>query len=765
MQHTDRRKILLSGQWGLAVQKHSLYYAAAGEKTDYASVTAGFCGCEKRAATVPGCIESELFGGDPYFGMNPVTLREYECLHMLYTTAFTLRTCDGEEAFLVFEGIDTAAEIYLDGQLALHTENMFIPHRISLAGLDEGEHTLAVHITPAAIFARRFSGPAHSSALRYNYAGLHLRKAAHSLGWDIFPRLVSAGLWREVYIEYLPCERIDDVFFYTVTADGGSANICLRYELTTQADFLNDMSITVEGSCGDSRFAASDRLWHTSGRLDITVEKPLLWQPRNRGEQNLYAVTVKLMRGKTELDRRELSFGIRTVRLERSSVEDGSGEFCFYVNGERLFVMGTNWVPVDALHRPDPKRFAAALALLADSGCNMVRCWGGGIYENDEFYEFCDKNGILVWQDFMMGCSVYPQDTDFQRKMRDEVTAVVRRLRGRACIAVWAGDNECDCAEDWGGFADDPNKNVITRRVIPDVLHCEDRTRPYLPSSPYIDETARRSGLHPTEEHLWGPRDYFKGEFYSGSVCHFASETGYHGCPDPESVKEFISPDQLWPWQDNPEWLCHAASPEAGGPYDFRIELMAKQVKTLFGDIPDGLAAFSAASQASQAEAMKYFIERFRISKWRRSGIIWWNLLDGWPQFSDAVVDYYFRQKQAYKVIKRCQQPLLAALGEPDEQGRLTLNIVNDLPRDCEFTCRVIDMNSGKEVLAASGVSAADSAKEFGSFIPDGRQHFYLLSWEYEGNKCLNHYQADNLGLDFESYIACYRRLEQEEAK
>jgi beta-mannosidase len=180
-------------------------------------------------------------------------------------------------------------------------------------------------------------------------------------------------------------------------------------------------------------------------------------------------------------------------------------------------------------------------------------------------------------------------------------------------------------------------------------------------------EAAKLPGEYLTESHIWGPRDYFKSEFYKGSLAHFASEIGYHGSVSVKSMMRFISPDKLWPWRDNDEWLVHAASPETGkdGPYVCRIELMAKQVKELFDLIPEGLEDFVLASQISQAEAKGFFVELFRVQA-HRSGIIWWNLIDGWPQFSDAVVDYYFHKKLAYYYLRQSQQPLLLSFSESE---------------------------------------------------------------------------------------------------
>jgi beta-mannosidase len=329
---------------------------------------------------------------------------------------------------------------------------------------------------------------------------------------------------------------------------------------------------------------------------------------------------------------------------------------------------------------------------------------------------------------------------------------IIRLLRQHPSIILWSGDNECDQFVTGDGYGRDPNLNRLTREVYPDAVYSEDPTRPFLPSSPYIDgEAAKLPQEYLSENHLWGPRDYFKSEFYKGSLAHFASEMGYHGSVSVKAMKRFISPDKLWPWQDNDEWLVHAASPETGtdGSYVYRIELMAKQIRELFGVIPDDLEDFVLASQISQAEAKKFFVELFRIQS-HRSGIIWWNLIDGWPQFSDAVVDYNFYKKLAYFYLRQSQRPLVLTFAEPKD-WELTLcasNLCGGGPLD--FSYRVRDFVSGETVLSGNGVCGDQETFEL-AVLPysQGEKKIYLIEWEsgasssgaYSGK---NHYLAGN---------------------
>nr|MBQ4318948.1 glycoside hydrolase family 2 [Clostridia bacterium] len=587
-------------------------------------------------------------------------------------------------------------------------------------------------------------------------------------------RLISGGIWRSVSVVEKAEDHIDDIFMivHSVDTDKNYARAAITFNVSVANDDLADYSLDIEGVCGDSSFRTGQkRLWHTGGNLHIGISNCKFWWPRNYGEPNLYETTATLKYKGEVVDTYTCKLGVRTVKLDRTSTtdKDGNGEFCFYINNKRVFVLGTNWVPVDAMHSNDIKRLPEILPMLNDIGCNAVRCWGGNVYEEDLFYDFCDENGIMIWQDFSMACAINPQDDLFVNKLKHEVEVTVKRLRNHASIILWAGDNECDSASPWASTNRDPNNNVLNRKAIPEVLWVHDYSRPYLPSSPYVDPEAFAAGGYSvaSENHLWGPRDYFKGEFYRNTICHFASETGYHGCNSPESLKKFIAPDQLWHWKENPEdtaarrdWLVHASCMVADGSenYAYRIPLMANQVKTRFGAEPDNLDDFARASQISQAEAKKYFIERFRVTKWRRTGIIWWNLIDGWPQISDAVVDYYYCRKLAYHYIKRSQQAVCMIFDEPTG-NTLPLHIVNDTDDTFTVTYKVTNLDTGAELInTACTAEAHDSVKVWNMNIEDGEKNFYYIEWSYtdrNGNTVngANHYMTNILDISYDKYI------------
>ncbi len=764
MKHLKEESVLLDGAWQLTWAENSLLRRDGYlQKGDLSLSTPQLCteqalrnsGYQSVPSCVPGNFELDLFRAgkcsDPFFGCNVLELQAYECVHQYYSRTFPFHG-DPSGMMLLFEGIDTAAEIFLNGSLVYECENMFVEHHVNAeALLREGENELVVHIKPAVIYARRYGNDHMTAAQYYNYSSLHLRKAAGMFGWDILPRIVSGGLWRSIRLYRRRSIQISDLFGHTVCLNHEKqmARLAFYYEVDADIDDLRDLTLQISGVCGESRFDAEKKLWHSSGAVPITVFEPMLWFPRNYGEPSLYRVQARLLYRQEVVDLVEYDFGIRTVELDRTSVVKpngtrfGEGQFRFLINGRPVFAMGTNWVPVDAFHSRDRERLPKLLPMLTELGCNMIRMWGGNVYEHEELFDFCDRNGIMIWQDFAMGCGVYPQTEDFAVRLTAEAESIVRKYRNHCSLVLWAGDNECDqfACHSAATQRRDPNTNRLTRQVLPAVLQRLDLSRPYLPSSPYIDEEAYQTGLPTTEEHTWGPRDYFKGRYYRNTVCRFASEVGYHGCPEPASLQRFLSPKALWPWRVSPErdeanaeWLAHATCPDASAlsPYAYRIPLMSRHIVTLFGEEPKDLFSFAAASQISQAEAKKFFIESFRIQRAVRTGILWWNLIDAWPQISDAVVDYYGNKKLAYAYIKRSQAPVALMCDEPNENG-LSLYGVSDLEKTVCVQWKLMRMSDAC-ILAQGSTLLHSHTSDVLAVLSCSNEHpeFYVMEWQYD---------------------------------
>ena len=724
------------------------------------------------AAEVPGNFELDMMRAglldDLYYADNILQAQKLENRHLWYAAEFESEPREGCDAFLMFEGIDTIARIYLDGEEIGFSENMFVPFVYRLKDDRKTKHSLVVHIIPAMQYARDREIAASAYAHSFNDDSLKLRKAPYMYGWDIMCRIVSAGLWKRVCVEYKPKNRIRDVFLYPYALSEKNADMRCRIGVTIDEDFPSDYAYRVEGRCRDRSFVFERPLMSVDAHDGFGIPNPYLWYPKNYGAPDLYDVRVSLLYRGEVCDTKELRIGLRIVELERTSLAGDSGEFVIRVNGQKIFCMGSNLVPTDAFPSRMHEYTARQCEMLEDLGCNIVRCWGGNVYPDDDFFDFCDAHGILVWQDFAMACGRYPQDAHTRDLLEQEAVCLVRRIRNHASLAVWAGDNECDGHENkqfWNGRrcnAVDPNTNILTRGVIPFVLRNEDHTRPYLPSSPYVDSTAfhlDHSGKEQqAEQHLWGPRDFFKGDFYVHSTAHFASETGYHGCPSPSSLKKFLSPDALDKMgdgkkSDHPQWMLHSSTfrTDETAPYNYRNSLMIRQAERLFGSASKDLSTFALQSQISQAEAKKFFIEHFRCGKWRRTGIIWWNLIDGWPQISDAVVDWYGTKKLAYSYIKRVQQAFCMLFDEPVD-GTICLKAANDTQQDVSAQYTVTNLTTGETVLRGACTVPANGIAEV-SALREAENAFYLIEWTGDQNG-VNHYAADIYhGLDFETYV------------
>lgn len=706
------------------------------------------------SATVPGCVQLDLadagyLPNDLYMGENIVQAEKYETWQWRYERTF-IAPKERENVYLVFEGVDCVAHYYLNGIKIGDSENMFISHEFCVGKyLIDGENTLCVHIESPVLAAH---------ALDYTIDGFitsfeapvntGLRKAAHNYGWDIMPRAVTSGIWRDVRLEVR-----DKIYFSQMYFCANSSRCDFLYELACSYSDLAGIEIELEGACKDSYFHIRKSIPQTRGKaghIPVSIENPYLWWPYGYGEANIYDATVRIYQNGNLIHTEHTHFGIRDVKLERTDITDGkTGCFRFLINNTEILCKGTNWVPMDAFHCRDATRYDTALALVKDIGCNIVRCWGGNVYEDHKFFDFCDRNGIMVWQDFSMACTVYPQDDRFLNLMRQEAQAVVCKLRQHPSIILWAGDNEVDILSAWYGV--DPGKNRITREVLPQVIHNNDKYRPYLPSSPYISDAVYQTGnqLNCPEAHLWGPRDYFKSSYYKESLAHFISETGYHGCPSLDSIKKFITPEKVWPYQNNSEWILHSSNQQGN---DSRVMLMEKQVKQLFGQVPSEPENYILASQISQAEAKKYFIERTRVGRPHKTGIIWWNLLDGWPQMSDAVVDYFYTKKVAYNYIKRAQAPFTVIADELDHWN-ITFYACNDTLTPHSGSYKIIDGETNAILLEGTFTAPVNTSTPIGKLPVYYSEHKYLLiAWDANGESGINHYVCGYPPLNLDSY-------------
>lgn len=399
------KEILLSGKWQMAYMKNreGKNFKTSKELTEN--------GLELLPAIVPGNLELDLYNSghceEPFFGLNSYKVRKKtENLHSYYFRDFEVESIEGIP-FLLFKGVDCYADIFLNGELIAQTDNMFIEHKINVKeGLKTGKNELFVHIRPACIEAGKYDYNPLLSPGNQSYAFSYMRKAAHMCGWDIMPRFISAGIWKDVNLIFEP---IDDYIeeFYLNTAAVTDVNDTEGFEFgaTSQlydkndaalelffkfrGDLDEEFSLSLDGVCGDSIIHYETPLIFTATRRDFKAKNVKLWWPEGQGKPNMYDFTLILYKNGKEVDRREFRQGLRTSKLivNVATNENEKNKFEVIVNDRKIFCKGTNWVPADAFHSRDREQILKKLPLATELECNMLRCWGGNVYEDDSFYD------------------------------------------------------------------------------------------------------------------------------------------------------------------------------------------------------------------------------------------------------------------------------------------------------------------------------------------------------------------------------------------
>ena len=694
-------------------------------------------------AAVPGCAQLALHSAglapDPFFADNLHCYAEYEYYQWVYVRRFSATpAANGHRSLLCFHGIDTVADVYLNGTHLGRTENMFIAHEFDVTDLlnPSGENEVAVHIHSVMNFARQkgynigMRGTAHRNEICW------LRKAPHCFGWDIAPRLVTAGLWRSVELKTVPNTRLTETYYACSSISCDEITLQYACRFVTDCDTLYGFEVRVTGECGDHRFTFTNPAHFVSMNYTAHITSPKLWWPHGYGEQPLYTVTMELLHNGEVMDARTERIGLRTVRLERRFTP-GDQEFRLLVNEAPFFAKGTNWVPLDAFHCRDAARVQAAHDLLLDTGCNMIRCWGGNVYEDHAFFDLCDERGILVWQDFAMGNTNYPQTTDFTAVMEEEIGAVIRKLRNHASIALWCTDNEIDYKNESFDLPVRSNAyNRVAYETLPRLVQAHDPYRVLIKSSPEIPEGFHMYNV--PEQHRWGARAWYRDDFYAKHTAKFITEFGFHGCPAPSGIRRYIPESHYWPL-DNDLWAAHSTEDIRIERSNGRNEMMRNHLRIMYGQVPKDIETFAKLSQLYQAEALKFMMEHCR-SLAGFNGLLWWNMIDCWPQISDSVVDYYFNRKIAYFYIKRCQQPLLAFV-TPVNGWAHPVYVSNHTHAAQQVALSVADGDTGEVLLTGTYDLAANETRQVGAirgFVSDKR--LFVLRYTANGKEYGNHF-------------------------
>ncbi len=759
--------LYLNGQWELSYWKQPQKAVCSPEEMSAVKY-------KTIPATVPGNVEIDLMKAglikDPRIGSNVYDLRPYEAYQWCYSRHFFAPPMhEGETCLLHFGGIDCFAEIWLNGKHVGSAHNMMIDYDFDITEqMRQGDNLLQVILRSSVIEGQKYMlgtlsiGAAEPESYFSKKApeALFVRKACSGYGWDIMPRTVSAGLWRDVSLRILPPAHFTDIHWMTLDVDvpNRTGRFYAHFQADVPFDLLDHAKATFKlKRNGKTCFSRTEPLTQNVIAILDTCRNVDFWWPRGMGEAALYEAVIDLTDESGKLLCRDARrFGFRTIMLDRSEIHESKenpGRFRFYVNGEPVFIKGANWTPLDGLHSRDAELLDSTVALAVDLNCNMLRCWGGNVYEDHRFFDLCDENGIMVWQDFGMACASPSQRQLFIDLMEEEAISVVRKLRSHPSLALWSGNNENDQTYifRWPPqYKLDPNDDYISRVLLKKVIYEFDPLRPYLPSSPYYTPAVFALGdwSKLPENHIWGPRGYYKEPFYKDAKCLVASEMGYHGCPNLSSLKLMMEPANVYPWEDrathrwNRDWLTKATRRyEAWGYIPKRNDLMINQVNLLFGYIPDTLEDFVLGSQLVQAEAMKYFVEKWRGGKFvEKNGLIWWNVKDGWPIISDAVVDYYFGKKLAYYFIRNVQRDVCAMMLDEDSTGLYPLVIINDTREEASGKVTITDIESGKKVWSGKYRTEANGRTLLTHIGKKADKGMYLIEYSVGEDNFKNHY-------------------------
>ncbi len=668
-------KIPLNGNW-------KLWYYNEGEGECKSVEKPGFYDEDWIKAKVPGDIHLALLDAgkipDPYYGMNFRECYWAENVDWWYRREIEVSdNLKGIKNILVFYGLDTFATIYLNGREIGKTNNMFIKHSFDVTQkLNYGGSNLIVVKLSSPIKAVEGRNLDGLKGAYHTPEKLYARKMQMSYGWDNVPRLLTCGIWKDV--ELLSYDRlsIENVHIVTKLGNGEAATVNLKVEINNYTDFSLPADISINGECEENRFSKNLTVEIKPGgsvvETAIEVQKAKKWWPWTMGESNLYAMKIKVETVGELLDGYETRFGIREIKVQEEPQGDDTTSFIFSVNGKKLFINGTNWQPPDAIPALTTDcKYRELIKMVKEANLNMIRIWGGGMIEPDIFYDLCDEMGILVWQDFLFACALYPQTEDFLNEVEIEARGIVRELRNHPCLAIWSGDNEIDYCYHWEKSLEERQElNKISHQLLAKVAKEKDETRYYLPTSPHGKDSPRshKDG----DSHNWAM--WHSGTSYKVMAednCRFISEFGRQGVPCLDTLKRFIPEDKLWP-PDNEVWAYHSGSLDG---FDNKAKEKLASCIMEFGE-PHNLEEYISLTQLAQAESFKFAIEHFRRRKYDCGGCISWKFVDTWPSICCSLVDYYLNPKMVYYYVKKASSPILISFKE--EKDGVSLWLIND---------------------------------------------------------------------------------------
>lgn len=704
-------------------------------------------------ATVPGTVHTDLLQnksiGNPFFGTNEKQLQWIEHETWEYETNFMVSSEElkNETIALQFDGLDTYAEVFLNGKSILKADNMFRTWKINVKQqLKKGENQLKVVFESATK-----KGKEAAAKLPYTLPGdekVFTRKAQYHYGWDWGPRFVTAGIWKKVQLHFNNSVAIENVRFEQKILTDTKAELVFTTTVDCQKSGKYSLKIN------DKVAAFSLKKGKQQLVVKYEIQNPKRWWTNGLGAAHLYPFEVSIAKNTTVFDSKKLHIGLRTLELVQEKDQAGKS-FYFKINGVPVFMKGANIIPPDSfLPRANDSVYQNMVQNAVEANMNMLRVWGGGVYANDAFYEACDKNGILVWQDFMFACAMYPGDEAFLQNVKQEVIDNVNRLQNHASLALWCGNNEND--EGWHNWgwqkqykysAADSTKiwndyKKLFHEVIPKTLDSllSKEKNMYWPSSPSIG-WGRKESLLQGDSHYWGVwwgMEPF--EVYEKKVGRFMSEYGFQGMPNRETFEAFADTSDL---HLNSEAVKNHQKHPTG--YQTIQTYMEWDYK-----IPTGFEDYGYVSQLLQAEGMKTAIEAHRRAKPYCMGTLYWQLNDCWPVTSWSSVDYFGNWKAFHYQAKRSFEKVLVTVAEADNQVKVY--VVNDelATKEGQLVLQLLDFNGKVLWEQMTGVqSAANSSavfysiakKEFEAF--DAKQMVLavtLLSDDAEAKRALHYF-------------------------
>ena len=640
-------------------------------------------------AVVPGCVHTDLLAAgeieDPFQRDNEERVQWVGEADWIYERTFEMEEIPEEKQVLLrCEGLDTLATLFVNDMEIGCTDNMYRTWEFDIRHvLCSGRNKITIRFDSAveAIAEKRAIRKLPGWGSSRDIEGrAWLRKEPCNFGWDWGPVLVTAGIWRAISVMTFDAARLADVEVAQDHAEGGG----VRLDIAVTAE-VHDAAAPLEalvkvsykgGVVASSRVQLADG----AGQVRLAIKNPQLWWPNGMGEQPLYEVGVELWRDRTVLDQTTRRIGLRTLRLDRHADEWGES-FQFVVNGVPFFAKGANWIPGDAfVTRMTRVEYARLIKAAVVANMNMLRCWGGGIYENAAFYDLCDEYGLCVWQDFMFACSTYPAfDAGWMANVKVEAEQNVRRLRHHPSLALWCGNNELeqgmvgdqwdDRSMSWSDYG------KLFDELLPEVVKRLDPHRDYWPCSPHTPPPGERKEFNdPTrgDGHLWevwhGRKPF---EWYRTAMHRFCSEFGFQSFPEPRMVATYTAAEDR-----NVTSYVMEHHQRSGIGNAVILQYMLEWYR-----MPAGFENALWLSQIQQGMAIKYAVEHWRRNRPRCMGALYWQLNDCWPVASWSSLDYAGRWKALHYMARRFYAPVLVSGVEDADHGTVEVHLANDHQR------------------------------------------------------------------------------------